>query len=358
MRREQGPVAAHEVMEGRMGRGRRERNQVETSVGSVDASARDGIGRRAVSTRKPKAPMCVKCGERPEIGPANHLCEPCCLESVWTNLGQQLEKRLEAWNERADDFLKTYGPQSPPAEPTKCTEVCLMKTRLIALTGLAGSGKNTVADMLGGHHLSFAEPLKWFAQEVFAFSDAQLYGPSAERNKPDERYPREHGPWVHPPTPCPGKCCAGACACCGARTHETRATAAHPWPTAPTCHLTSRYALQTLGTEWGRNCYPDVWASLGVRRALAHLDEHPHDFVVITDCRHLNEAKAVRAAGGQVWRIVRPGAGIGTAHPSEAEQQSGAFLACVDVTIHNDDTLEHLRDWVHVASGRLGLGVH
>lgn len=181
--------------------------------------------------------------------------------------------------------------------------------RLIALAGRAGSGKNTVATMLGGHEISFAEPLKRFCQEVFAFTDDQVWGPSAERNRPDHRYPRTVG------------------MDCGE---------------AERGFLTARHALQTLGTEWGRACYENVWADLGVRRALAS----PADLVLITDCRFANEARAVRNAGGEVWRIVRPGAGLDGAaglHPSEAEQESPEFLELVTRTIVNAGTLEDLR---------------
>lgn len=184
-----------------------------------------------------------------------------------------------------------------------------MTARLIALAGRAGSGKNAVASMLGAHEISFAEPLKQICQQVFAFSDAQLFGPSSERNRPDYRYPLPAGG-----------------------------------------HLTARHALQTLGTEWARACYENVWADLGVRRALEYLHAGPGRVVVITDCRFLNEARAVRSAGGEVWRVVRPGAGLAGAaglHPSEAEQESPAFLEQVTRTITNDGTLADLAETVN-----------
>lgn len=182
--------------------------------------------------------------------------------------------------------------------------------RLIALTGHAGSGKNTVAQLLGHHRtvheVSFAGPLKQFCIMAFDFSDGQVYGPSEERNRPDPRYRRADG---------------------------------EP--------LTPRYALQTLGTEWGRNCYPDVWADLGVRNALTSLKASPDDqsLAVITDCRFVNEAKAVKAAGGEVWRVHRPGSGLDGAagrHESELEQDSPEMLRLIDATIFNDGTLDDL----------------
>lgn len=175
-------------------------------------------------------------------------------------------------------------------------------SRLIALAGRAGSGKNTVARLLGAREISFAEPLKRICQEVFAFSDAQMFGPSEERNRPDPRYPRADG-----------QC------------------------------LTPRYALQTLGTEWGRNCFDGVWADLGVRRALEALALGRD--VVITDCRFVNEAKAVRLAGGEVWRIYRPEAeAVASTHPSEMEMNTPEFRNLVTREIQNTGTLDQLRD--------------
>lgn len=374
---------------------------------------------------------------------------------------------------------------------------------LIALAGRAGAGKNTVATMLGGHEISFAEPLKRFCQEVFAFSDAQVWGPSECRNAPDERY-QEAGAWQnafarlqdlapawllqvlgHPvaaklargpleawffglmlPTlghastayvagaavlplssghfalvdaadfvrlvaePWQVKLegrkhtgyakndrrgymhralCDGAeidhangfgldnrrvnlRSCSNSQNHgntrvkpgkfkgvsfdktrgqwiakvcvnrkiinlgrfSTAEEAASTYDAAAARYFgeyaranpkrqvfTPRVALQTLGTEFGRSLYENVWADLGVRRAIAH----PAPLVVITDCRFVNEAKAVLRAGGEVWRVVRPGAGLAGAaglHPSEAEQESAEFLSLVTRTVQNVGSLENL----------------
>ena len=72
----------------------------------------------------------------------------------------------------------------------------------------------------------------------------------------------------------------------------------------PTCHLggrTPRFAMQTLGTEWGRALAPDLWvnawmaSAAGVERA------------VVDDVRFENEAAAVRTLGGRVIEVSRPG---------------------------------------------------
>ena len=116
-------------------------------------------------------------------------------------------------------------------------------------------------------------------------------------------------------------------------------------------YLTPREALQRLGTEWGRACYPDVWAEAGVRRAkeLLHPPRYdavcfggeqpqPAPLVLLTDCRFENESAAIRREGGRIVRITRPGAG-GDTHASETEQAT----IKADWTIDNSGTLDDLR---------------
>ena len=176
-----------------------------------------------------------------------------------------------------------------------------MRSRIIALAGVAGCGKDTVASFLPGPKVRFADPIKQFCAQVFGWSEEQLYGPSALREVPD---PKWDG-------------------------------------------LTPRKALQTLGTEWGRAMHPDIWARAGVAMAVEVAEgrgfgDSPPPCVAIPDTRFKNEATAVQAAGGEVWLIVRPGVGGGT-HASELEVQSGAFAALVDRVIVNDGTLIDLQ---------------
>lgn len=199
---------------------------------------------------------------------------------------------------------------------------------IIGLCGQAGSGKDTVADILvKDHHfvkVALADPLKRICKEVFDFTDEQLWGASEKRNGGDPRYPREEkipgdGPYMEAMS-----------------------------------FLSPRYALQQLGTEWGRDCYPNVWIDYALRVAktlvdrvtfgdklhdpqgyfphlgLVPLNEYeniPHEIngVVISDVRFRNEVKAIKKAGGHVVQIIRPGAGLtGTAaqHRSETEQST------------------------------------
>jgi len=75
---------------------------------------------------------------------------------------------------------------------------------IIGVAGLAGSGKDTVADHLVEYHgfvkVALADPLKRICREVFDFSEEQLWGPSEKRNEPDKRYPRPVG-YTYPVAP-------------------------------------------------------------------------------------------------------------------------------------------------------------
>lgn len=201
--------------------------------------------------------------------------------------------------------------------------------RIIALAGRAGAGKDTAASFIyeackDAKPASFAAPMKRFCQEVYAFTDLQLYGPSEYRNKPDLRYPREHGPFV-----------GSRCACC-LQSSIKEGTGR--------CYLTPRFALQQLGTEWGRCCFTDTWVS----KALRDAQESTARVVVFTDCRFANEAQAIAQAGGEVWLVRRDvELGIGRDHASEQELESDAFMRSVSVVLENNSSVEQLRQRVY-----------
>lgn len=162
---------------------------------------------------------------------------------------------------------------------------------LVGIAGRAGAGKSTAASVLvkefGFIEVALADPLKRICKEVFDFSDEQLWGPSEKRNELDERYPL-------------GGNGVG--------------------------FLSPRYALQTLGTEWGRGCYEDVWIDIAIRTAQKLLggdigipeeydpkrgliyagNYNPPEGVVISDIRFPNEVAAIKKAGGTIWLIERP----------------------------------------------------
>ena len=197
-------------------------------------------------------------------------------------------------------------------------------TTLIAVTGLAGSGKDTVANALvpyGGVSIAFADPLKRFAKDVLGFSEEALWGPSEARNVVDPRdaqdvfrlMTNEHSArkcWEqdvfrHPPYSL------------DRLDHLLIRWFEQHVLTNP---LTARNVLQTLGTEYGRMIQPSMWVDYGLRMAQQVLETgsgydktkgvvpgvKTPGFVVMTDCRFRNEILAVKKYGGTIINVYGP----------------------------------------------------
>jgi hypothetical protein len=76
---------------------------------------------------------------------------------------------------------------------------------------------------------------------------------------------------------------------------------------------TPRYALRTLGTEWGRSLLGmDVWTDIG----LMNIDANPVDIVLIDDVRFDSEIDTIRKRQGRIVEMERIGAAYSTTHPS------------------------------------------
>lgn len=151
-------------------------------------------------------------------------------------------------------------------------------TRLIGLTGPAGCGKSTAAAALadmGWTRTRFAAPLKAMLAALYA--EAGLDAAAAAL--------RIEGGLKEAPCPILGG-------------------------------RTPRHAMQTLGTEWGRDLIaPALWVRLWERRARALLGEGAR--VVVEDVRFADEAAAVRSLGGLVVALERPGLSCRGDHASE-----------------------------------------
>jgi len=250
---------------------------------------------------------------------------------------------------------------------------------LLGMVGRAGSGKDTVADILVRDHgwvkVACADPLKRICRDVFALTDAQLWGPSGLRDVPDHRYPR------------------GAVEYRDAYDREMRDALLAKTPEDAKFHrelaahyeregwLTPRHALQQLGSDWGRRCYPNVWIAYAMRVADAilspganPLDPETFEFtarydarvglcgravpheracgVVISDVRFPNEVAAIRAKGGQIWKTVH-GAGLtGAAGAHESESHIDSIEADAVVP---DSTLAALPGVVGTMLATAGL---
>lgn len=154
--------------------------------------------------------------------------------------------------------------------------------RIIGFTGLAGAGKSTAAFFVVGHYadfrrLSFADPLRDMLAAIGLGYNPMLM----EKNTPHYLL----------------------------------------------CGKTPRYALQTLGTEWGRNLIgPDLWKNAAMSRAKIALANGER--VVFDDVRFDNEAAAIREMGGIIIELLNPNVTTRMAHASEAGID-GHHIDCV-----------------------------
>lgn len=106
----------------------------------------------------------------------------------------------------------------------------------------------------------------------------------------------------------------------------------------PQIGVSVRHLMVTLGTEWGRQLInPNLWTllmSAQIEKARAE-----GKYCLISDVRFDNEADLIRAAGGTVIHVVRPGlAAVAGSHASEA----GVKPALGDIEILNDGSLHQL----------------
>jgi hypothetical protein len=182
--------------------------------------------------------------------------------------------------------------------------------RLVALTGKAGVGKDTVGAILHRHHgfatQSFAGPLKAALADLL----------EVPRSLWEDRG------WKERPLPDLG--------------------------------VSPRRLAQTLGTEWGREMiHPDLWVKLAARRWASYKERAKHvvqthnDWttpivmpgLVFTDCRFDNEADWVRSEGGLVVHVIR----VNVAEVESHKSEEGVRRYKGDRYIVNDGTIEDLK---------------
>lgn len=172
---------------------------------------------------------------------------------------------------------------------------------VVAFTGVAGSGKSTATRYLVEQHgytlVKFAGPLKDMMRAI-GLDERQIEGDLKE-------------------TPC-------------------------EWLQG----RTPRHAMQTLGTQWGRDCIgKDFWIELWRRRVEIIFADAGR--VVVDDCRFPNEAQAIRRLGGDIYKIDGRG---GIAGNHESERGCGDQ----DLVIANGGELAELHGKIEEALRRYG----
>lgn len=169
-------------------------------------------------------------------------------------------------------------------------------SRLIALTGRALAGKDTVAAHLCAAHgftvVRFSGPLKRLVADAFGWSVEDL---------DDQRFKETPDPrWLGP---------------------DGQAR-------------TPREILQHLGCEGFRAIDPDYW----VKRARHSAERllRRGQAVVIPDCRFPNEAQMVWDLRGDIWQVRRPG-GPRTAHGDHESEQAMHEIGGIDEVLWNQE---------------------
>jgi len=163
---------------------------------------------------------------------------------------------------------------------------------IIGISGKARSGKDTVCGMIqdylpNSHRYAFADPIKDACRVIFSWTDEHLYGNLKEVEDPFFK-------------------------------------------------ISPRKALQTLGSEWGRDMINrDLWLLVAEK----FCNEHEH--VIIPDIRFQNEYDWIKNNNGIIIHIERPGILIeSSAHQSES---LGLTKMIDDYYIVNNRSLDWLR---------------
>ena len=210
-------------------------------------------------------------------------------------------------------------------------------TVLIGLTGPAGCGKDTVADLLtthaGFYKVAFADGLRSEVCNAFYVTPVCL----------TQRETKEH----------PMSCLA--LAKCADQSFIDRMGMLHNYQNMPldmAAPRSPRQIMQWWGTDYRRTLRPDYWVKKSADRIHQLLNQRIATRIVITDLRFDNEADLVTRHGGLIWRVTRPGCEVAPgAHVSEVTGE--AFVS--SAVLHNTHDIKHLQQivlgefWAHDA---------
>lgn len=178
--------------------------------------------------------------------------------------------------------------------------------KIIGLTGLARSGKDSIAKYLWAQHeytrIAFADPLKMAAQHIFGLTDEQTWS------------------------------------------DDLKAVVIDYWGMSP------RQMFQKLGTEAIKGTFgANTWAK---RWELSYGPFALTDDVVVPDVRTDVEAALLRYYGGVIIEVSRKSAGLSGDEGSHSSESGLSTFAEFEIT--NDGTMQDLHEAVDAILGKLG----
>lgn len=188
---------------------------------------------------------------------------------------------------------------------------------LLGLTGVAGSGKDSLADVLCEQYdfikCSFSDALYQEVSEAFNIDKFRLYDRSLKEKPLAE---------------------LGLLKC---RDTAFIDRMDYYGNLLDDKQNSPRRVLQLWGTEYRRNQDPDYW----LKKSQAFLDKYPNTNIVNVSTRFPNEARFIKSVGGEIVKIERPGVTAINDHPSDN------YYIPADHVVINDGDLQALEGKAH-----------
>jgi hypothetical protein len=210
-----------------------------------------------------------------------------------------------------------------------------IKHHIIGLSGFAGAGKDTVADLLVTHagfrKLAFADALR--AELLGAFQADPLTFSRRE--------------WKSQPMECLALSRCTEPGYVGAvLTHLAEGNPQLMVNVELINPRTPRQTMQWWGTQYRRTGDADYWARQ-VRKSISYFMTQCHErHFVVTDCRYANEVETLRAMGGWLWQVKRPGLDAGTTTEGRHSSAADGSEFDPDAVINNIHDIKHLQQLV------------